>query len=77
MAEYNSLKVLETARFFAILSRNYAATVGDLHSKWACAGRELTREEAQWLETLHDYSKTLEFFSKRAEAVVYGDEFTA
>lgn len=73
MAKYDELKVLETARLFAMLSRNYASAVGDLYNEWGC-GRDLTKDEAEWLSVLHDYSKTLEFYSKRAEEVVFGHE---
>jgi hypothetical protein len=73
MAAFDEMKVLAAARQFAHLSRTYEATARDLFAEWACK-REITKQEADWLETLHDYSKTLAFYSKRAEAVVFGDE---
>ncbi|MHB0954234.1 MAG: hypothetical protein ACYC10_20245 [Allorhizobium sp.] len=74
MAPYDPLKVLETARFFKMLSRNYESAVGDFFSEWSC-GRELTKDEAEWLSTLHDYAKTLEWYAQRAEGIVHGEQF--
>ncbi|SIQ08278.1 hypothetical protein SAMN05880582_101659 [Rhizobium sp. RU20A] len=71
MAAFDELKVLATARQFALLSRTYESTARDLYCEWS-TGREITKAESEWLQILHDYSKTLDFYSKSAEAVVFG-----
>lgn len=73
MSAYDPLQVLATSRFFSTLSRNYQAKAADLAAEWS-AGREISAEEAAWLEVLNDYSETLALYSERAEATVHGWE---